>query len=118
MLQLTHQSVIFVATINVDFRKGIDGLIAVCRQKLTLDPINGALFLFYNKNRTTIKILSFDGQGFWLCTKRLSQGKFKYKVQTSSSHKQICHRFLHILINNGDPSSARLAKNWRALSSH
>lgn len=121
MLQLTHQSVIFVATINVDFRKGIDGLIAFCKQKLTLNPINGALFLFYNKNRTTIKILSYDGQGFWLCTKRLSQGKFNCKIQplnNNSTYKQICHRALHILINNGDPASVKLAKNWRPLRSH
>ena len=81
MLQLTPQSTIFVATIHIDFRKGIDGLIAVCNQKLTINPMGGALFLFYNKSKTTIKVLSFDGQGFWLCTKRLSQGKFKYKIQ-------------------------------------
>ncbi|WP_342272515.1 IS66 family insertion sequence element accessory protein TnpB [Candidatus Tisiphia endosymbiont of Parasteatoda lunata] len=45
MLQLTPASVIFVATIAIDFRKGIDGLIAVCRQKLSSDPLNGSLFL-------------------------------------------------------------------------
>ena len=78
MLQLTPQSTIFVATIHIDFRKGIDGLIAVCNQKLTINPMGGALFLFYNKSKTTIKVLSFDGQGFWLCTKRLSQGKFNF----------------------------------------
>ncbi len=59
--------------------KGIDGLIAVCKQKLSVDPFNGSLFLFYNKSKTSIKILSFDGQGFWLCAKRLSKGNFKAK---------------------------------------
>jgi len=120
MLQLTPQSTIFVATIHIDFRKGIDGLIAVCNQKLTINPMGGALFLFYNKSKTTIKVLSFDGQGFWLCTKRLSEGKFKYKIQplNGSIYQQICHRSLHILINNGDPLSAKLAKNWRPLSSY
>jgi hypothetical protein len=118
VLQLTHQSVIFVATVNVDFRKGIDGLIAFCKQKLTLDPITGALFLFYNKNRTTIKVLSYDGQGFWLCTKRLSQGRFNKLHHGSLTYKQICHRSLHILINNGDPASVKLAKNWQPLRSH
>lgn len=119
MLQLTPQSIIFVATIHVDFRKGIDGLISVCKQKFSLDPISGALFLFYNKSNTTIKILSFDGHGFWLCTKRLSKGKFKSKAKplTSLTYQQICYRSLYILINNGDPTSAKLAKNWRPLSS-
>ena len=116
MLQLTPKSVIFVATIAVDFRKGIDGLIAVCRQKLLVDPLNGALFLFYNKSKTTIKILSFDGQGFWLCVKRLSKGKFTAKLITSdNSSYQICYRTLHILIHNGDPNSAKLASDWRPI---
>ena len=64
MLQLTPNSVIFVATIHVDFRKGIDGLIAICKLKLAINPFNGSIFLFYNKKKTTIKILAFDGQGF------------------------------------------------------
>jgi transposase len=114
VLQLTPQSVIFVATINVDFRKGIDGLIAVCKQKLSVDPFNGALFLFYNKSKTSIKILSFDGQGFWLCAKRLSKGAFKAKPNpNANSYYQICYRSLHILIYNGDPASAKLTNNWR-----
>jgi len=118
MLQLTPKSVIFVATINVDFRKGIDGLIAVCSQKLSVDPFNGALFLFYNKSKTSIKILSFDGQGFWLCAKRLSKGSFKAKSNPdhdTSSYRQICHKSLHILIYNGDPASAKLANDWRPI---
>jgi transposase len=117
MLQLTPRSVIFVATIAVDFRKGIDGLIAVCRQKLSIDPLNGALFLFYNKSKTTIKILSFDGQGFWLYIKRLSKGKFIAKLATSDNPSyQICYRTLHILISNGDPISAKLGKDWRPIT--
>ncbi|WP_342271559.1 IS66 family insertion sequence element accessory protein TnpB [Candidatus Tisiphia endosymbiont of Parasteatoda lunata] len=53
MLQLTPASVIFVATIAIDFRKGIDGLIAVCRQKLSSDPLNGSLFLLSHFGRKT-----------------------------------------------------------------
>jgi transposase len=118
MLQLTPQSVIFVATVHIDFRKGIDGLIAVCKQKFSLDPINGSIFLFYNKAKTTIKILSYDGQGFWLCTKRLSQGTFyarKVQANVTVTYQQVCYRSLYILINNGDPRSAKLAKDWRSL---
>ncbi|MEY3193580.1 MAG: putative transposition helper protein [Bacteroidota bacterium] len=119
MLQLTPQSVIYVATIHVDFRKGIDGLAAICRQKFTREPLNGALFLFYNKSKTTIKILAYDGQGMWLCTKRLSTGKFTYKItNTDSHHQQICYRSLYILLNNGNPNSADLAKDWKSLMQH
>jgi transposase len=115
MLQLTPQSVIFVANIHVDFRKGIDGLIAVCKQQLSVDPINGALFLFYNKAKTSIKVLCFDGQGFWLCTKRLSTGKFTYNPTDKSPYNQICYRSMHILINNGNIGLSNIAQNWRNL---
>lgn len=120
MLQLSHRSIVFVANIHVDFRKGIDGLIAVCRNNFLIEPLDGAIFLFYNRARNTIKILAFDGQGFWLSTKRLSKGKFTYKlpVNSKAAHKQICHRALQILINNGDPVSAKLAKDWRPLSNN
>ncbi|WP_410525815.1 IS66 family insertion sequence element accessory protein TnpB [Rickettsia endosymbiont of Oedothorax gibbosus] len=63
--------------------------------------------------RTAIKILSFDGQGFWLCSKRLSKGKFTAKLFPSdNSSYQICYRTLHILIHNGDPSSAKFSNDW------
>ena len=45
MLQLTPQSRIFVATEPVDFRKGIDGLAAVCRQRLGANPLEGAVYV-------------------------------------------------------------------------
>lgn len=116
MLQLTPQSTIFVATEPIDFRKGYDGLVAVCKLKFAQDPFSGNLFVFYNRSRTSFKILFFDGQGLCIFAKRLSQGRFTYKDRLKNTHlcyRQICYRALHILINNGDPDSAKLGKNWR-----
>ena len=47
MLQLTPQSVIYIATKSIDFRKGIDGIAGFCKNSFSLDPFSGALFLFY-----------------------------------------------------------------------
>ena len=66
MLQLTPQSRILLTTEPVDFRKGIDGLAAVCRQKLREQPLSGAVFVFRNRAGTALKLLVYDGQGFWL----------------------------------------------------
>jgi transposase len=120
MLQLSPQSVIFLATKHVDFRKGLDGLIAVCRQLLAIEPLEGPLFLFYNRTKTTIKILAYDGQGFILFIKRLSKGTFKpdLKINDQFPYLQICHRTLQILINNGKPIKANCSKNWRNLRSN
>jgi transposase len=46
MIQITPHMKILVAVQSVDFRKGIDGLAAVCRQALGTDPLGGALFVF------------------------------------------------------------------------
>lgn len=116
MLQLTPQSTIFIYSSHIDFRKGIDGLASVCKQKMAIDPFGGALFVFYNRDRKAMKILAYDGQGFCLFAKRLSNGKFVYRHQTDHEqiYKQICYRALNILINNGNPTSANLGSNWRS----
>ena len=59
MLQLTPQSRIFLATEPVDFRKGIDGLAAVCRLVLREQPLSGAIFVFRNRAATTLKLLVY-----------------------------------------------------------
>ena len=78
VIQLTAQMRILVAVASIDFRAGIDGLARICRAQLEVDPFCGWLVVFCNRRRTAIKILTYDGQGFWVCHKRLSQGKFPY----------------------------------------
>ena len=78
MIQLTPQMRLLLAVAPVDFRKGIDGLVAVCRQRLAADPLSGALFVFSNRRRKALKLLVYDGQGFWLAQKRLSTGHFNW----------------------------------------
>ena len=119
VIQITPHMRILVAVAPIDFRAGIDALVGACRQRLAADPFGGALFVFGNRARTGIKILVYDGQGFWLCSKRLSQGKFVWKSNASiyrSGSKtltvtQICHRLLQVLINNG--SGVTFANEWR-----
>ena len=76
MLQITPQMKILVAVDAVDFRKGIDGLVQLCKESLQQDPFTGAVFVFRNRRGTALKALVYDGQGFWLCHKRLSNGHF------------------------------------------
>jgi transposase len=78
MIQLSAQMRILVAVEPADFRCGIDGLARVCRQALDADPFSGTAFVFRNRRATAIKVLIFDGQGFWLCHKRLSTGRFRF----------------------------------------
>src|SRR5712692_8017484 len=77
MLQITPQMRILAAIEPVDFRKGIDALAQLCKQKLESDPFSGCLFLFRSRSAAAIKILVYDSQGFWIAQKRLSKGRFR-----------------------------------------
>jgi transposase len=117
MIQITPQMRILLAVEPVDFRKGIDGLVALCRQKLQCDPLEGALFVFSSRRRTSLKILVYDSQGFWLCQKRLSEGRFRWWPQEGANpaHPLDAHE-LQVLLWNGDPSSAQTAPLWRRIA--
>jgi transposase len=113
MLQLTPQSRIFLAVQPVDFRKGIDGLAALCRNILNENPLGGTVYVFRNRTGTTLKLLADDGQGFWLCTKRLSQGHFHWWPTTATQSVTLSAWELTVLLGNGNPDRAQLAPDWR-----
>jgi transposase len=116
MRQLTPQSRIFLAVSPVDFRQGIAGLAALCRQTLSENPLGGAVYVFRNRTGTTLKLLAYDGQGFWLCTKRLSQGRFHWWPTTASSSVTLSARELSLLLWNGTPDRAPLAPVGRPVT--
>jgi len=98
MLNITLAHKIYIACQAVDFRKGIDGYAAVCRRQFNLDPFSGHCFIFRNKRATAIKILLYDGTGFWLCHKRLSKGRFKQWPKTTSDVVTINTNQLSLLL--------------------
>jgi len=71
MIQITPQMRIVAAVEPADFRCGIDGLARLCKDVLKHDPFNGWVFVFRNRSAKALKILVYDGQGFWLCHKKL-----------------------------------------------
>ena len=81
MIHLTASTPILVATAPADFRRGIDGFVALCQHGLGQDPRAGTLYVFINRARTMVRILAYEqsgeGRGYWLMTKRLSQGRYR-----------------------------------------
>jgi transposase len=114
MIQVTPQMRILVAVEPADFRKGIDGLARVCREVLRQDPFSGYVFVFGNRRRQAIKVLIYDGQGFWLCQKRLSKSRFPWWPQRGSEATQrIQAHQLAVLLSAGDPTVAQGVAAWR-----
>ena len=121
MLQITPQMKVLVAVAPVDFRKGIDGLAAVCKASLQQDPFTGTVFVFRNRRRTAIKVLVYDGQGFWLCQKRLSENRFRWwptsaKPAADGGVQPLAAHQLLVLFSAGNPDRTSAAPDWRSVS--
>ena len=114
MLQITAQMKILVAVAPADFRCGIDGLARLCRDTLRHDPFVGTVFVFCNRRRTALKLLTYDGQGFWLCHKRLSQGRFPWwpSAGDGGAARLAAHQ-LSVLLAAGNPTRMGAAADWR-----
>jgi transposase len=116
MIQVTPHMRILLSVQPADFRKGIDGLSQLCRKVLSSDPFSGYIFVFRNKRATAIKMLMYDGQGFWMCQKRLSKGRFEWWPEDGKSPlKQLAAHELNLLIWNGDFRKAPIAPFWRPI---
>jgi len=118
MMQLAPQMRILVSIEPCDFRKGIDGLARICRDALSSDPFSGTVFVFRNRRATAIKILAYDGQGFWLCQKRLSENRFRYwPGRDGGVKRELLSHQLQVLLAAGNPETAYAAPQWRRIGS-
>lgn len=116
MLQVTPHHRLLLATEFVDFRKGIEGLAAICRNKLEEDPLSGAIFIFTNRRKTSLKILLYDGNGFWLCQKRFSKNKLAWWPTSEAKQFPLTSSQFHILLAQGNPQTTLTPSDWRSVT--
>tara|TARA_R110002110_G_C13449779_1_gene716956 strand:+ start:499 stop:912 length:414 start_codon:yes stop_codon:yes gene_type:complete len=118
MLQITPQHKLLLAIQPADFRKGIDGLAHICKSKLSNDPFSGTIFAFTNRRRSAVKLLVFDGNGFWLCMKRFSKGVLSWWPSAEAETWELNASQVQVLLMQGDPRLMMTPDEWRKLPSN
>lgn len=92
-------------------RRSIDGLSALVRERFTLDPLSGHLFLFRNRRGDRLKILAWDRSGFWVLYKRLEQGTFAWPTDIDDAPVEMRSADLLLLLSGVEITQTR-RRRW------
>ncbi len=112
MLSIPPTVPIFLYTRPTDLRKGFDGLSGIVRQEFQADPLDGSLFLFVNRRRDRLKILHFDGTGFWLYYKLLEAGTFEV-ITSKGNCAQLDSTQLAMLLGGVSMATVKRRKRYQ-----
>lgn len=103
MISLDGIDNIYLAPGATDLRKSIDGCSAIVQYQMFLDPFSKSIFIFCNRSKTTIKVLVWDKNGFWLHTKKLvGNNKFRWPKKVEDDSILIDRRQLAWLLDGLD----------------
>lgn len=112
MLGLGAATRIYVATGATDMRLSFDGLYSRVVGQLQENPESGHLFLFSNKRRDRMKILFFDGNSLWVCSRRMEQGRLHWPV-SENGRVQLSREEFALLLGGIDLSGTKKRKWYR-----
>ena len=80
-----------------DMRKGFDGLSGLVRNELGENPVNGDVYVFFNRTRQMVKLLVWDHDGFAIYGKRLEKGRFE-QLNPLSRDKKFGIAYQHLVM--------------------
>jgi transposase len=104
MLKFVEKKV-YLSCGKTDMRKSINGLASIVEDSFKLDPYENALYVFCNKTRDRLKILEWDGDGYWLYFKRLEKGRFRWPEEGDEATMTLTGEELSILIGSAKVES-------------
>ena len=110
MFLLSPQTNVFLARQVTDMRKSFRGLLALTEAVLRQDPASGHLFVFVNRRRDLLKILHWDGSGFWIWYRRLERGTFQLPTTDASDEQagiELTPAQLSLILEGIDLTSVR-----------
>lgn len=115
MLTLGPSVKVYLARETTDMRKSFDALAGAVREVLQQDPLSGHLFVFCGRRRHIVKVLYWDGTGFWLVAKRLAKGTFAWpEANDTSGAIELRADELTALLGGIDLRKTTWRRWWRA----
>jgi len=103
---------IYLCAGATDMRKGFDGLYALVRDRLELEPLSGHVFMFSNAQRNRLKLIFWDGSGLWVCAKRLEKGCYRWPTAEAGQTKIVLtHEEMALLLGGIDLAGSR-RRSW------
>lgn len=114
VLSLSAQVRVYLACEVTDMRKQFDGLCATVQHRFHRDPFTGDVFVFFNRRRNHVKLLIWDGNGFWLVAKRLEGGAFAtWQPPTDdATHVEVDRAQLMMLLEGIDVKNAKFRRHF------
>ncbi len=114
VVSFSTQLRVFLAREVTDMRKSFDGLCSLIEHRFHRDPYTGDLFAFVNRRRTYVKLMVWDGNGFWLLAKRLERGTFEQWQPSSDqeTHAEIDRAQLLMLLEGVDLKKAEFRRHF------
>jgi transposase len=115
MIHLPASVRVYLCLTPCDMRKSFDGLHALVRDHLELDPFAGHLVVFASRRRDRIRIFYWDRDGFGLWSKRLEEGTYAIPFADSGSERrqEITAQELSALLSGIDLSHAKRRKRYQ-----
>jgi len=115
MLSIASTVSLFLYTEPTDMRKSFDGLSGIVRSEFGADPTDGSLFLFVNRRRDRLKMLHFDGAGYWLYYRLLEAGTFEV-IASKGKYRQIDATQLAMLLGGVSLVNVKRRKRYQRAS--
>jgi transposase len=115
MIHLPASVRVYLCLTPCDMRKSFDGLHALVRDHLELDPFAGHLVVFASRRRDRIRIFYWDRDGFGLWSKRLEEGTYAIPFADSGLERrqEITAQELSALLSGIDLSQAKRRKRYQ-----
>jgi len=115
MIGLNAPSAIYLSTRITDMRKSIDGLCGEVQDHLGTTPVNGSMFVFFNRRRDKVKMLWWERDGYWVFYKRLESGTFQMPepLADNSASWLLSAEQLQLILAGVDLRSVRMRKRYR-----